>query len=105
MDQKSKSKSLKHMPTLVAQRHTGFVKKKKRILLVEKELSMGRARSSEGETQRPWKETRDGPQLGRWISSLRRHQPLSPVATAMHMALSPAALPERAGTNLVSFLQ
>ena len=66
---------------------------------------MGRARSSEGETQRPWKETRDGPQPGRWISSLRRYQPLSPVATATHMVFSPAALPKRAGTNLVSFFQ
>ena len=46
MNQKIKSKSLKYMPTLVAQRHTGFVKKKM-ILLVEKELSMGRATAKE----------------------------------------------------------
>lgn len=92
------------MPTLVAQRHTGFVKKKM-ILLVEKGLSMGRATAKKEIHRGLGKRWEMAHSLGSWISSLRRYRPLSPVAAATHMVLSPVVLSVRAGTKLVSFLR
>lgn len=91
------------MPTLVAQTHIGFVKKKM-ILLVEKELSMGRATAKE-EIHRGLGKRWETAHNWAGGSPLRRYWPFSPVATATQMVLSPAAPPGRAGTNLASFLQ
>lgn len=58
------------MPTLVAQRHTGFVKKKM-ILLVEKGLSMGRA------TAKKEIHTEALERDGRWPTAWAAGSPLS----------------------------
>lgn len=53
---------------------------------------MGRA-TAKGDTQRPWKEMGDGPQLGgSWISSLRRMSATLTCCTWLYVVLSPVVL-------------